>query len=114
MFGNALPKRATRDNADRFIAQRVNFKTGGALSGEIRNSGFAPHKGYLPEKYWASVNSADYIVWSYATPIAWWSEEDGWTIPDVSYSVTTSRHQSKAALGAHYSGDKRVNGTEKD
>lgn len=36
----------------------------------------------------------EYVVYSYATPIAWWSKEHGWRMPDIKYSVTTSRHQS--------------------
>lgn len=35
---------------------------------------------------------ADYIVYSYATPIAWHGK-DGWTVPDALYSATTSKHQ---------------------
>lgn len=36
----------------------------------------------------------DYTVYSYATPIAW--RRDGqWFMPDVYYSVTTTRHQNK-------------------
>jgi hypothetical protein len=34
-----------------------------------------------------------YVVFSYQTPIAWWSVEHGWTVPDDRYSATTSRHQ---------------------
>lgn len=40
-----------------------------------------------------------YIVYSYNTPIGW-IEADDWHIPDVRYSVTTSRHQSKLRQGA--------------
>jgi hypothetical protein len=87
--------KATRNNADQFISKRMNFKTGGALSGQNRNSGFAPSKGRLPEEYWESVNGADYIVYSYATPIAWWAEGKGWERPEVYYSNTTSHHQGK-------------------
>lgn len=116
MFGNALPKRATRNNADEFIAARVDFKTGGALRGENRTPGQYDYTGYLRERTDdATVErfaQSSYAVWSYQTPIAWWSEADGWTIPDVSYSVTTSHHQGRAALGAYYSGDRRVNGRE--
>lgn len=38
----------------------------------------------------------DYIVWSYVTPIAWHLREGRWIMPDVRYSVTTSKHQSVA------------------
>lgn len=43
-----------------------------------------------------------YIVWSYETPIAWFvrsainAQRSGWVMPDVRYSVTTSKHQSVA------------------
>lgn len=36
----------------------------------------------------------DLIIYSYATPIAWHVRGAGWRVPDVTYSVTTSRHQS--------------------
>lgn len=35
-----------------------------------------------------------YVVVSYATPVAWYDTEEGWVVPDVRYSNTTSRHQS--------------------
>jgi len=35
-----------------------------------------------------------YSVWSYATPIAWLVEGEGWIVPPVKYSRTTGRHQS--------------------
>jgi hypothetical protein len=38
----------------------------------------------------------DYIVWSYETPIAWHHKGNNWSMPDVEYSVTTSKHQSVA------------------
>lgn len=43
-----------------------------------------------------------YSVWSYATPIGWLVEGEGWVIPPVRYSSTTSRHQGyvkRAAAG---------------
>ena len=42
-----------------------------------------------------AVNGSAFVIFSYATPIAWWSDEaQEWIIPDVKYSVTTSNHQS--------------------
>lgn len=106
MFGNALPKRATRDNADEFIAVRADFKTGGALRGAKRAPGYE-YSGYLlshtDEATVQRFHASEYAVWSYNTPIAWWSESEGWEIPDVTYSVTTSRHQSKARAGKRWS-----------
>jgi hypothetical protein len=89
-------KRATRNNADQFITARQDFKTSGSLSGY--NIGSDPYNGTygrLPDEYRESCRWADYRVYSYATPIAWWSEENGWTRPEVSYSPTTSHHQGK-------------------
>lgn len=34
-----------------------------------------------------------YVVFSYATPIGWWSLKHGWTISTDKHSVTTSKHQ---------------------
>jgi hypothetical protein len=48
----------------------------------------------LPSEYNASFMKAEYAVYSYNTPIAWYGP-DGWTKPEVGYSVTTSRHQNK-------------------
>jgi hypothetical protein len=97
---NTLPKRATRDNADRFIRVRADFKTGGALKGYARRSDMVASTGYLPQKHHESFYRSTYRVYSYSTPIAWWSEQEGWVIPDVKYSITTTRHQSKARVGA--------------
>lgn len=33
------------------------------------------------------------VIYSYSTPIAW-LDAGQWVVPDVSYSVTTARHQS--------------------
>lgn len=45
----------------------------------------------------------DYIVYSYRTPIAWRRADSHlWTMPDVRYSVTTSKHAGRLrpAIGA--------------
>jgi hypothetical protein len=53
----------------------------------------------LPERmsreYFTSVHDGDvtHTVLSYATPIAWRLAEGCWVIPEVKYSVTTSKHQ---------------------
>lgn len=72
------------------------------------------YRGQLPNEYRVRVlkDNPTYVVWSYATPIAWYvpSEEYSrydqglehnvkgrttahWVYPDTSYSTTTSRHQ---------------------
>lgn len=39
-----------------------------------------------------------YIVYSYSTPIAWWTEAHGWHVVKQKFSVTTSKHQSRLHL----------------
>lgn len=51
--------------------------------------------GDLPRIYWRSVRMANYIVWSYETPIAW-RVGGTWFTPDVDYSPTTRYHQNQA------------------
>ena len=70
-----------------------HFRTGGSMRGEAAPYG-AGTLGRLPAEYHASACAADYVVYSYATPIAWHGP-DGWVMPDESYSVTTSKQQGR-------------------
>ena len=89
-FGNAL-------------AERRAFRTRGALRGVLRPESNTP--GYLSVKapnasaLWAAdLGKIDYVVYSYNTPIAYHVASptfNEWIYPDVSYSRTTSRHQTK-------------------
>jgi hypothetical protein len=64
--------------------------------------------GRLPDE-WRAVwhNDKDntvYAIWSYLTPIAWRTYRNGravWIIPDVRYSVTTTKHQNKVRVALH-------------
>lgn len=79
-----------------YIKSREAFKTHGAMKAVEIPPGYGyPTLGKLPAEYKHSAERAAYIVYSYQTPIAWWSESDGWTVPLVKYSVTTSVHQGK-------------------
>lgn len=52
--------------------------------------------GDLPEPYRTTFREGNpcYAVFSYETPIAWYDADTcQWTIPDVNYSVTTTKHQ---------------------
>lgn len=51
--------------------------------------------GELPHEYHYSVSHADYVIYSYDTPIAWHDANNEWVVPEVNYSVTTSRHQGR-------------------
>lgn len=87
----------------RRIADRIPFQTYGALMAISRSANAVgkrlPFTGQLPSQYIESAERASYVVYSYSTPIAWWSEEDGWSRPEVKYSVTTSVHQGKCPRG---------------
>lgn len=77
------------------VEAREPFKTSGAFRAQVaEDTAWTTEVGRLPGEYHESCREADYIVYSYGTPIAWHGP-DGWTFPDEKYSVTTSRHQGK-------------------
>jgi hypothetical protein len=75
------------------LARLEGFTTGGALKGVQGPSQW--RWGQLPYEYRDSVKGADYVVYSYSTPIAWHMPNGEWVMPDTRYSVTTSKHQGK-------------------
>jgi hypothetical protein len=79
------------------LEKRESFKTHGALSGRSRTvTGHLPQTGVLPREFYDTVKDADYVVYSYATPIAWHVPGmTNWVFPGVKYSRTTSHHQSR-------------------
>lgn len=95
------PIRTNQRDARGLMAQRTAF-IASALTAETHPYHWTPMTGRLPRE-WRERLTADieaalgrggvYIVWSYGTPIAW-VVGDVVTIPDVKYSVTTSKHQS--------------------
>lgn len=67
----------------------------GTLWGRLGSTSGTHRNGQLPAEYRESLNHADYVIYSYITPIAWRDSRGyGWTIPDVHYSQATSQHQS--------------------
>lgn len=54
--------------------------------------------GQLPPEYLRQILRADYVVYSYQTPIAWHNRDGQWVQPDVKYSPTTTKHQGKIAV----------------
>ena len=88
------------DAIAKHLADCQPFRTHGALRAETPDAAWMFARGYgrLPSD-WARTLTArrdvvDYVVYSYATPIAWHDKEAGWIIPDEHYSVTTTRHQN--------------------
>lgn len=91
--------RINQKQAARAIADRMTFRAG-ALSGERFNRGSSTHEGAMHNQdtyaLWLMDCRADrvaYVVRSYYTPIAWFTVDRGWIVPEDRYSVTTSRHQ---------------------
>ena len=82
---------ANRDSGT-LVARREPF-TGSNLRGGPRGTvgGFGLLPLHWRDRYQA--DRPDYVVWSYATPIAWHGRR-GWIIPPFKYSQTTIRHLS--------------------
>lgn len=78
------------------LSRRDDFQASN-LYGRRKAPGYGRASGRLPEgEYDAMLRMADYIIFSYATPIAWHSSRDGlWFVPDISYSMSTTRQQNK-------------------
>lgn len=80
---------ANRD-AERLIRNLQPF-TGSNFHGTTSFEGYGRMDRSLGHAF--AVESADYIVYSYATPIAW-HLAGSWVMPHTKFSVTTTRHQS--------------------
>lgn len=65
---------------------------GNMSTGRPYGTGALPRR--LCDIFWERRNKIVSVIYSYATPIAWYdSEFDFWFVPDVKYSVTTAKHQ---------------------
>lgn len=87
--------RTSNTKAGDFITNRVAF-TGNNLYGVLNGYDEIVYLvGHLPIEFQnqMKLDKPFYIVYSYNTPIAWYSDK-GWFIPDTKYSVTTSKHQN--------------------
>ncbi|GAA4896033.1 hypothetical protein HNR25_001820 [Streptomonospora salina] len=92
-----MARASIRSDARRLISARKPFRTHGALyADDFPRS----ETGRMPPE-WAEAYRSDregpgisYAVYSYATPIAWVRCDGVPVIPEVGYSVTTTRHQN--------------------
>lgn len=92
-----------RRTAAAAIADRVPFRnSGGTFHGrpvDVSDAYAVSMCGRLPQEHCDALRdairngAADYVVWSYGTPIAW-TGSAGDVVPDERYSPTTSGHQS--------------------
>lgn len=84
------------------IANRENFNTSGALKARkvdgLHLMGDAGRlSGVDYDHFCMDMESIDYVVTSYATPIAWHTP-DGWYVVKQKFSITTTRHQGNLYL----------------
>jgi len=86
--------RTSNAKAGDLIASRIAF-TGNNLYGVVVPYDGHIQSGQLPQEFreQLKLDRPDFIVYSYATPIAWHSSS-GWFMPNCKYSVTTSKHQN--------------------
>lgn len=54
------------------------------------------------------VNTVDYVVFSYRTPIVWHTPERGWVTVGRNFSASSSKHQGRARWGVGMSDDGRI------
>lgn len=103
-----LTLKARTDGWWKFVAplnSLTPFKTYGKFYGTDKPEGM----GKLPHEWRDIFRGADYAVYSYNTPIAWYcSDTDQWYFPDTSYSITTTRHQGKILTALYDKIDREV------
>lgn len=86
-------------DAELAIMNRKPFKKSQQLSGRIFSSGEHFDSGRLgndKDRFLEAIRDrrVSYIVYSYATPIAWYDDEYGWFVTDEYFSHVTSRAQN--------------------
>lgn len=103
-----MARKISNYDARRFIANRIPFEshTGNFRGVECPDVLTHWDMGYMGDAFrndlWMNfiAGNVTYLVYSYGTPIGWHHKDEGWIIPNESYSVTTSRHQSVTRWGA--------------
>ena len=90
-----------------FIRDRKPFRTHGALFADTIGENGTGRLPYYPGNLTATddrlrwdtdKSSIDYIVFSYATPIAWHTTDGRWHKVSQKFSMTTSHHQGRLYL----------------
>ena len=98
-----MAKRVTHKNLGEAVTAREPFvgpsSRGGALEDVGSGTGMLPS--HLAEQMRS--HNPSYVIKSYNTPVAWHGDQ-GWVVPDVSYSKTTSRLQGtiRRSINAHF------------
>lgn len=85
-------RQVNQRDAEHYIATRQEFRAS-ALEGRVYGVGEGRLDPEEVARYNRDLNSVIYWVYSYSTPIAWFTPE-GWYTVSQKFSSTTSRHQS--------------------
>lgn len=96
--------RITNREIPSFVGNALAF-TANNVTGEAKH-GYSNYYGSALPQDWVLRLRFDhfgvginYVVYSYATPIAWRRADAVWVVPNVKYSPVTSRHQSLVRRG---------------
>ena len=85
-----------------YIRDRKPFTTHGAMRAEVVDGLTGWNSGQLHgadrDRFREECLSIRYVVYSYVTPIAWWTKERGWHVVSQRFSRTTSTHQGRLYL----------------
>lgn len=82
-------------NKDRsFVAGSAGEEGLFPLSGYPTLGGYGGGFGLLDEVWEPFVREAEYVIFSYETPVAWLSA-GVWSVPDVYYTNTTARYANR-------------------
>lgn len=87
-----------RNNLSRALANRLPFRTSGALMGRTSPNGSGMLQGNDAARYRQDYSDIIYVVYSYSTPIAWVTKDGTIYRVQARFSVTTSRHAGIIAL----------------
>lgn len=90
----------TRHEAIGKVAARQEFR-GNSIWATRSPNGSGMIYGRAQELWVADATASElvYVVYSYSTPIAWYTKRGEWVVPEEKYSHTTSRHQSVVRQG---------------
>ena len=103
----ALHGKATLRKIQRFADEAIPFKAGN-VSGVIFEKNDTIKVGWLTplfrEKIYrdCKIMCGLHVFYSYDTPVAWWA--GSWYMPPVTYTRTTTGHQSRIAVAIAHQG----------
>jgi hypothetical protein len=85
-------KQLNQRDAIHYIATRQEFRAS-ALEGRAYNVGTGRLDAEETARYNQDLETSCFWVYSYSTPIAWYSYSTGWYVVSQKFSPTTSKHQ---------------------